>query len=650
VSIPARGPGDEEYDRWIENQSNGEFDDRNIWTWFRTCVALDLEPNAFYEVYDITARAFDGQVAVFERSVSISTVPPGETAGQPPPTFVYSNSTRLSVHVWKKSFDDGYRAFVWPIDLSDPEAASCSDVESELFLARTLGANHPDFRVAAQEHRSQPATPHQIYDDEYAYTQQFDMALREGRRYTLCMWETRIGSASFDEWEILDRQQYDVMTPNAHPIVMTLVRTGVREDSSPHRVTVYAENHDYCDSRGPVLNATVEQARSGTQLVREVFCETWGLPPEGVAFTRISVDNVVTDILAIPLDPFTNCGTGTSDPGCALRVSEYVAHTVDVPGSCDSNCTWVDLRFRIDYLPSNGEGSDHLQVGPAGTFDGMERVLATGPDVDLYSMTLEPVPDRVNALRATFELKSLSDYTITAIALVNAREGDESCNSEASGRGEGRVDIILQGLCADTMYQFGSIVVSDSVGNTTQRDLAGYVRRVWTNGYASFLWADVVMADLNNRTAAAAHCAETDSQGGAARGADEDCWNHLAIGLASPISLGGERAWPKSIPACVSSLGNPRTVAVPWSAGNPRISEAVVHGDRVQVDLKFFIEVSPECGSGGTSKAYFTIFEVHTELNHEFGDRDITYTFDEDGITWNVIVGWDEVGIANRRT
>ena len=329
-SIPALGPGDEEYDRWIGNQANGEFNDQNIWTWFRTCVALDLEPNAFYEVFDITARAFDGQVAVFERPVSISTVPPGVTAGQPPPTFVYSNSTRLSVQVWKKSYDDGYRAFVWPIDLSESEAASCSEVESELFQGRTLAVNHPDFRVAAQEHPAQAAAPHQIYDAEYTSTQQFDMALREGRRYTVCIWETRIGSASFDEWEVLGRQQYDVMTPNAHPIVMTLVRTGVREDSDPHRVSVYAENHDYCDGRGPGLGAAVDRAGPGTQLVREVFCETWGLPPDGVAFTRISVDNVATDILAIPLDPFSNCGIGTSDPGCALRVSEYVAHTVDV--------------------------------------------------------------------------------------------------------------------------------------------------------------------------------------------------------------------------------------------------------------------------------------------------------------------------------
>jgi len=178
----APGPGDPEYDRWIEYQSNGEFDDVNVWTWFRTCMVLDLEPDVFYEFDPITVTSPDGQVVTYPRPRTISTVTPGETIGKPPPTFVFGDDSHLIVHVWKKSRADGHRAFVWPIDLSEAEPASCSDVEADLFAeGGRIGTSHPDFRVAAVPRDPHPATPHEIYDSEYTELQRFDMDLREGR-------------------------------------------------------------------------------------------------------------------------------------------------------------------------------------------------------------------------------------------------------------------------------------------------------------------------------------------------------------------------------------------------------------------------------------------------------------------------------------
>ena len=650
VSVPALGAGDAEFDRWIENQSNGEFVETRTWTWFRTCMVLDLEPDIFYEVHPITGTSHDGQVATEDRSIAISTVTPGETIGKPPPVFTYHEDSNLRVHVWKKEFDDGYRAFVWPIDLSEPEPATCSEVEDELFAdGGRIGRSHPDFRVAAVPRDSRTATPHEIYDSEYTSIQRFDMALREGRTYTVCIWEARLGTASFDEWEIVDRDQYDVATPNSHPIVLNLVRAGIRGDATPHDVSVYAENHDYCDSRGQVLSAGVEGVGEGTLIVREVFCESWGLPLDNYAFTRISIDHEIADVLAIPLDGLTNCGPGTSDPGCDLRLGEYIAHTVEIPGSCDPDCAWLDLKFRLDYLPSNAAGADTWRIGPAGTFEGMEPTVVAGPDVDTLSLTLDPVDGRVDQMRATFLLKSPSEYTITAIAPVPMRDGDTSCNSIRSGSGEGLVEVIMDGMCPDTLYVFESITMVDADGITTERNLFGTIARVWTNGYASHLRTLVTMTLLDEEQAAAS-CAEVDDQGGASRGADDDCWNHLSVATTSRVTLGGAQAYASQYPSCVSPIG---AGSAPFGAppiGAVPSSRSVVVGDLVAIDFQFAVYVSPECGSGGGSPAILQLLEIHRDEPVGFLNRELTYTFfTDDGIEWMVRVLRTDEGIANRK-
>jgi hypothetical protein len=651
VSLSMPGQGDPEYDRWVESQSNGAFDTNNTWSWFRTCMSLDLEPNVFYEFRPLTATAPDGQVVTYARALSISTVTPGETIGRPAPTFVYGDANDLTVHVWEKDRADGYRAYVWPIDLSDPEPPTCSDIEADLFAdGGRIGTSHPDFRVQAVPHDPVPATPNPIYDSEYAFTQQFDMALREGRTYTVCIWEARLGTASFDEWEIAGREQYDVVTPNSHPIAMNLVRVGVREDSDPHDVKVYAENHDYCDSRGPVIIAPVQDVAEGTRITRAVFCESWGLPLDPFAFTRITVDREIADTVAIPLDAFTNCGIGTSDPGCAIRTSEYIAHTVEIPGSCDPECGLVDVRFRVDYLPSNGGGGDTWSVGPEGTFDGMEPTVVAGPDVDIYSLTLDPVAGRVDQMRAGFLLKSQSDYTITAIAPVQRAIGDESCNSTSSGSGDGPVEIIMEDMCADTQYVFKSIVLTDAEGMTTERDLLGTVAPVWTNGYASFLRTDVSMTFLDEEVATA-RCAEADARGGFSRGADADCWSHLGVSTTSPVTLGGAQAYALNFPSCVGpNGGRSAQFGVPPVAGNPPASSAVVVGDVVSIDFRFLVYVMPECGSGGNSSALFEVLEEHRQVSLDELNEDIVYTFPvTDGIKWTVRVQRTDAGVANRR-
>ena len=652
LGLTAPGPGDPEYDRWVESQSNGDFVENLTWTWFRRCIVLDLEPDAFYEFDPITVTSIDGQVLTHRHILTINTVTPGETIGKPPPVFAYGKSSDLTVHVWKTSVEGGYRSYVWPIDLSDPEPATCSEVEDELFAdGGRIGTNHPDFRIAAVRYDARTATPHEVYDSDYTAIQRFDMALREGRTYTVCIWEARLGTASFDEWEILDRDQYDVVTPSSHPVVMNLVRVGIRGDSTPHEVHVYAENHDYCDVRGPVLNATVEDVGESTRIVREVFCESWGLPLDSVVFTRITVDNEVADVFAIPLDGLTNCGQGTSDPGCDIRVSEYIDHTVEIPGSCDPDCAFVDLKFRLDYLPSNGAGTDTWGVGPAGTFEGMEPTEVAGPDVDEFSLNLEPVDDRVDQMKATFLLKSPSEYTITAIAPVPMRNGDTSCNSIRSGSGEGLVEVIMDGMCPDTLYVFERITMTDADGLTNERDLIGTIARVWTNGYASRLRTEVSMT-LIDQQEAAARCSETDSQSGFSRGADEDCWNHFEVPTNSTVTLGGAQAYAISFPSCVSPIGTGSAAfAAPAVTRNLPTTGVVVLGDLVGIDFQFAVYVSPECGSGGTSPAIFEVLDVHRDAPFDLVDRGLLYTFPTaDGIEWSVLVTRTDHGIANRNS
>jgi hypothetical protein len=281
----------------------------------------------------------------------------------------------------------------------------------------------------------------------------------------------------------------------------------------------------------------------------------------------------------------------------------------------------------------------------------MEPTEVAGPDVDIFSVTLEPVPERVDQMRATFLLKSPSDYVITAIAPVPDRDGDESCNSTVSGSGEGLVEVIMEGVCVDTQYTFENIVLTDAEGNTTERDLRGTVAPVWSNGYASFLRTDVSMTFLDEQEAAA-RCSEVDDQGGASRGADEDCWNHLEVSTTSPVTLGGAQAYALRFPSCVSSIGAASApFGAPPVAGNPPSSSAIVVGDLVSIDFRFAVYVSPECGSGGSSPAIFEILEIHRTEPLDVLNRDLTYTFPiTDGIEWKVRVERTDDGVANRRS
>jgi hypothetical protein len=281
----------------------------------------------------------------------------------------------------------------------------------------------------------------------------------------------------------------------------------------------------------------------------------------------------------------------------------------------------------------------------------MEPTEVAGPDVDIFSLALEPVDDRVDQMKATFVLKSPSEYTITAIAPVPMRDGDTSCNSIRSGSGEGLVEVIMDGMCPDTLYVFESITMTDGDGITTERNLFGTIARVWTNGYASRLRTEVSMI-LIDQQEAATHCAETDSQNGFSRGADEDCWNHFEVPTTSPVTIGGAEAYAINFPSCVSPLGaRSAPFAAPPVTRNQPTTGAVVLGDLVGIDFQFAVYVSPDCDSGGRSSGLFRLLEVHREVPFDLVNRrGLLYTFPtRDGIEWSVHVSRTDQGIANRK-
>jgi hypothetical protein len=212
------------------------------------------------------------------------------------------------------------------------------------------------------------------------------------------------------------------------------------------------------------------------------------------------------------------------------------------------------------------------------------------------------------------------------------------------------VEVIMDGMCPDTLYVFESIVMVDADGITTERNLFGTIARVWTNGYASRLRTDVSMT-LIDQQEAAAHCVETDSQSGFSRGADEDCWNHFEVPTTSNVTLGGAQAYAISFPSCVSPIGNGSAAfAAPAVTRNLPTTGVVVLGDLVDIDFQFAVYVSPECGSGGSSPAIFEVLDVHRTVPYDLVNRGLIYTFPtEDGIEWTVHVTRTDQGIANRR-
>ncbi|MCL1598052.1 MAG: hypothetical protein M3094_02625 [Actinomycetia bacterium] len=646
-TIAAPQPGQPEYERWVANVEGDRIDGVEGSTAVRACAVLDLEPGTFYTFTPAIGRTDDGRVVESEWMPVIDTRPSAGSLGRPPTSIVMRGGTDASVNVWQRNPDDGYRTVVWPIDNSQSDAPSCGVIEEDLFFMRRWGMQHDDLGMAVFAIIPRVETePPRVYDPQWGWRQRFNLSLREGRPYTLCVWEAHLGDQSFDQWEILEREQIEIVTPNLHPIAMTLTEVSVSDASATHNVTLFVHPADFCDQRA-ARRAEVQIDQTGPIFVRDTFCETRGLRPDSTAFVALNVDGQLADFLAIPLDAARGCERGGPDTACSTPFSEYFDATTEIPGSCSTQCASVDTRIRVDYLTSNGQGSDRWQVADPDTFDAGSPEDDTGPAVDIFSLDLAPVPDRVDALLASFDLNRPSQFELHAFAAGD----NEACNGVASGSGEGRVDVVIDGLCADTLYGLGEITLTDAEGLTGRQYLNSEVRMTWTNGYASELSASLRLHSIEDEAVAIQACRDMDGYYGGYDGGlvPDRCWEQLSIGSGSRIYLGNSPAWSSATDSCISdSYRRPYTVHAP-SLGAPPGAKAV-HGEDVPYDLFVVLYFEPDCDAQSVSQwvAYVLDLDEFTIPLSRLDDLGWSVFAEEHGLLWEFDFSRTDRGIANR--
>ncbi|MCL1598379.1 MAG: hypothetical protein M3094_04285, partial [Actinomycetia bacterium] len=644
-TIPSPQPGQPEYERWIANMDAGLLDPNRSAMWVRTCAALDLDQGTIYTFTPVVARTDDGIVSELGWVPSLDTRPPAGSIGRPPTSIVTRGDGDAFVYVWSRNPDEGYQTVVWPIDTSQPDASSCSEIEDDLFFMRRWGMQHPDlgmaiFNVIPIVER----TPPRVYSSEWSWRQRFDLSLREGRVYTLCTWEARLGEQSFDQWEILEREQQEIVTPNRHPIVVTLTEADVSGASTRHTVEARLNPRSFCDTRAP-QRATVEAVTPGMAQMRQIFCETRGIAPDPTAFVDLYVDDERTSTVAMPLRTDRGCKINGPDLLCSNTFSEYFDASAEIPGSCDTQCAFVDVRIRVDYLSSNGEGSDRWLRGAPGTFTAAPPPPDSGPAVDIFDVELTTVPGRVDALETSFTV----DRPVTFELEVLASGRNEPCNQIVSGTGDGRITVVAEGLCADTLYTLGEITLTDAAGVTNRQYLSSEVRAIWTYGYASDFNLDLRFHSVDDEAVAVEHCRTADrTYGGVSGGLVGDrCWENLAVSPASRISIGNTSAIPFDRYVCPGDVSSVYSAFAPALDNRPQ--RVAVHGEDVPIDIYIILNFDPSCGNDPQEQLPVSIIDLDVTVTLEDLD-DIGWGafLEVDGILWEIYVGRVDRGIAHR--
>lgn len=644
-TIAAPQPGQPEYERWVANVEGDRIDGIERSTAVRACAVLDLEPGTFYTFTPAIGHTDDGRVVESEWMPVVDTRPPAASLGRPPTSIVMRGGTDASINVWQRDPDDGYHTVVWPIDNSQPDAPSCGDIEEDLFFMRRWGMQHDDLGMAVFAIIPRVETqPSRVYDPQWGWRQRFDLSLREGRRYTLCVWEAHLGDQSFDQWEILQREQIEIVTPNLHPIAMTLTEVDVNDTSATHDIEISVQPAGFCDHRA-ARRAAVKIDHAGPISVNDTFCETLGLRPDPTAFVALYVDGHLANTLSIPLDTARGCERDGPDTACSTPLSEYFDATTEIPGSCSTQCASIDTRIRVDYLASNGQGADRWHVAAPGTFDAASPEDDIGPAVDIFSLDLAPIPNRVEALLASFDLNRPSQFEIHAFAAGH----NEACNVVASGSGEGRVDFVIDGLCPDTLYGLGEIVLTDAEGLTGRQYLNSEVQMTWTNGYASHLTGRLRLHSVEDEAAAIEYCRDLGNYYEAVNtGVVSDrCWEQLSVSPGSQLYFGNALALASETDFCFSDTNSVYTTYAP-RLDNRQALDAV-HGEDVPYDLYAILELDPNCGAQipSTAVAYVIDLEFTIPLAR-LDDLGWSVFAEEHGLLWEFDFSRSDRGIAHR--
>jgi hypothetical protein len=662
ASDPGPQAGDAVYQRWEVLNTSGEIAllppiDQVVWCVPLTGVAEFSGRAARWNVSELVGRDLFGQTDTLDWWISFDV----GTTDWPPFTVGRGQELLLRAGVWERTtgaLTDTYRGMAWPIDLTDPGAESCTDVESRIIASTESVAalfwDHPEmdynFAPVALNDRLRPSA---VYGTGWA-ARQFTMPLREGRAYTICAWELKRGLRTFDTWEVVHRESREISTPNLFNLTVSgsvavsqrpdlpMVVTAI-VDGPTRECRMYSHGASSAPISTPGQYPLVGQNRDLDDPTALCQSMGWGYDDTIIVTPYIRFDGgseLYPPAQAIVLDTRRGCDFSFEGEGCVGGRTDRFQLDVSDP-ACPECDPIAQIGIQVDFSPSTGGGRGSVRVGEFGDFGAAEPQPPTGgPQLDEDSLEFGPVDGSAHQMSLSFVTDRPVEAAVELVPHPKDVRGLDCELPPARALGELGTEhsFIIDGLCAGTLYS-PTVTLVDATG--TSSEISGaFVAALTTrrtNGFLSTMEVTVTLMETD-RVAVEARCREI---------ADVYQFNDRVPDPFDPFCAGLAKWVPLSRGvAAGSELGNPtfwdycldRNLVEYRQATTPRLG--VYHTDRVEIDVRYVIDQTTDCGLDGffSTGLPFTHFErtLIASLTDIGSPSGVSTTFSKDGLTWRI--------------
>ena len=626
------GPGDSEYERWSADPPDA-FEGTLTADLVHACFDLPISDGSPHTI-SVVANSSDGRGGVAE---GVVTRP--EPLGRPRPSMGVRPGGRLRVGV---RTDPGEHAWVYPVDLTQPDAPDCAEVERlELSDRRWPDSDHPDPFI-----RSEIRVPARTVEgDDGQLRHDYQLPLREGRPYLICIWYLIPGERSFDPPEILDREQWIVQTPARYgvQVVVDELLVGAEGPAAPVEVDVWTPDvwtqpfRGGCDA-GMAADAsrvrlTVDSG--GAQPVGQVLCLVdGGSPPDGFP-VGVSVVGGERVSAVLPVD--TSCAyDDPALPSCDVGRSEHFV--IDVPPEACGGCgIGMAVKVRVDLLPSAG-AAQGWTIADRDTFERSGLLPpVTAPQIDVGTFDIGPVLDRSDALEVSFP-------TSRPVRAELTLHGTGRCEGQTTTVQAPRSDehrFVVDGLCAGTLYNPSLVLVDDADGEPAPDDPDRVARiEVGWLPWGRTRSIEMLVVVEGRRVArdasgVAESCATTDEIYASVDGVDlgPDCDRSAAVSFdwrVDNVAIGDQRLVGVH-PGCLTGTLPLRTVPT-------RVLVTDTARVSLQVDLDLRTECGPDVPDGWTGLIYGYLRADALVLTDQIRAGLTFPVVASDGSTWEITV------------